>query len=650
MALPSPLEVLGFFSDLQILTFMSNKSWPLYAFGEFELDVGENQLRRDGEILPLTPKAYEVLLLLVENCGHLISKEEFFQRVWEGSFVEENNLADNISTLRRVLGDDRRKPIFIETVPRRGYRFVGEVKTLVDESQDFAEPKTVLHVRHPTKRLIVIGSLICLAVLTAGLLLYFLRPETATPGSVGSDSQLQSIAVLPFKPLIVNGEDDYLEFGLADSLITKLGNIKGISVRPTTAILQYHDRTLEPREIGREQRVDAVLAGQFQKLNDQIRLTVQLVRVSDGSVVWAQTFNDHLTNIFSVQDSISTEVARAVRVQLSAEERERMAKRETANIKAYEYYLRGRYNFSKWTVEGINQAIENYQLAIAADPGYAAPVAGLSKCYHVLGTQFGSSQEMFPKARELARKAVEMDSTLGEAWSSLGLAKSNEWDWSGAERDLLRSVEVNPNYAEGHEIYATVLMLRGRMDDAINELKEARAIDPLSPSILGGLGNFLYNARRYDEAIEQYLSVLELYPDRPEVHTDLALAYARRSQPANALSEISKAINLLEGQGVDHKAPPSASLDLAFVYALTGRAADARKIIAGIKPSESRSFPALGVARVYAALGEVDKAFEWLEKAYLEHTGSLAMIKVSPDYEALRSDRRYTDLLQRIGL
>ena len=634
---------------------MSSETQHFYSFGEFRLDVKEKQLRRNGEILPLTPKAYEVLVLLVENSGHLIPKEVFFEKVWANSFVEENNLADNVSTLRKVLGDDPRKPAFIETIPRRGYRFIGQVNGTREDSVMLVAKENILPARS-TKRSVVIASL---AILALGLASLFLRGDTAPSAVATPEHAVRSIAVLPFKPLVVNSADDYLEFGLADALITKLGNVKDLSVRPTTAVLQYNDRAVSPREVGHEQRVDAVVAGQFQKFEDQIRLTVQLVRTSDGAVVWAQTFDDHLTNIFAVQDSISTEVARALRVQLSGEERQRIAKRDTASLKAYEHYLKGRYSFSKWTLEGVNQAIDYYQLAIEADPNYAAPVAGLSKCYHVLGTHYLSAQEMFPKAKHFAQKAVEMDRTLAEAWSSLGLAKFNEWDWSGAEKDLKRSVEVNVNYAEGYEIRAHILMLFERMEDAINEMKEAREIDPLSPSIVGGLGNILYTARRYDEAIEQYRTALELYPNRPEVHTGLALAYARRTLHAEALAEIEKAVTL-SGQ----KDKPS--LDVALIYALTGKSGEARQMIAKIEAltisrtkgassthvvaPQSEYFPPLGLARVYAALGNVDKAFQWLEKAYQEHTGSLALIKVSPDYDALRSDPRYSDLLHRMGL
>lgn len=638
---PESSGIPRFFLGVSTFTRMGNKTQQNYTFGDYRLDVAESQLWRNGELVALTPKAYEVLVLLLEHPGHLISKEEFLQKVWAGSFVEENNLADNVSTLRKILGDDPKNPVFIETIPRRGYRFIGQVNP-----EEAATTKQRLFSKHRALAAGLIGA----TIITVGFLTYSLLQNRATV-----NPPLRSIAVLPFKPLIVNSQDEYLEFGLADALITKLGNVKNVSVRPTSSMLQYGERALAPLQVGHEQRVDAVLVGQFQKLNEHIRLTVQLVRVSDGAVVWAQTFDDRLTNIFVVQDTMSTEIARALRVQLSGEERQRILKRDTASVKAYDYYLRGRYSFSKWTREGIEKAIEYYQLAAETDPNYAAPVAALSKCYHVLGMYYESPGEMFPKAKYFAQKAVEMDSALGEAWSSLGLAKSNEWDWIGAAAALRTSVEVNPTYAEGHEIYAHMLMFVGTMDDAIEEMKKARAIDPLSPSILGGLANFFYNARRYDEAIELYRNMLELYPSRPDVHTGLALAYAKNSQANEALAEINTAFNL-SGEEANG---PAFQLDVAVVYALIGRTAEAQQIVHKIEKAANleakkgdtvRYFPTLGVARVYAALGEPDKAFEWLEKAYQEHTGALALIKVSPDYDALRNDSRHSKLLEILHL
>ncbi|MBA2524764.1 MAG: winged helix-turn-helix domain-containing protein, partial [Pyrinomonadaceae bacterium] len=465
---------------------MSQLTKHLYEFGPFRLDAKERLLLRDDEIVPLTPKAFDMLLALVEDSGHVLQKDKLMQRLWPDSFVEEGSLAQNVSLLRKALGESNSQK-FIETVPRRGYRFVASVRELEDDaellerehsetrivveakqepgiSEKFAEARQISeqkalaassHVsailRQRPKQAVLAVSL-ALAVVVAALL-YFLilsKPEQI------ADRAIKSIAVLPFKSLGADGSDEYLGIGIAETLTTRLSSLKLLTVRPTSAVLQYASLEKETVVAGRELEVDMVLEGSIRRLEEQVRVTARLVSVRDGSVLWADKFDENFTDIFKVEDSISGKVAEALALKLSGEEQKRLTKRYTDNAEAYQLYLKGRYFWNKRTENGFNRGIAQFNQAVEKDSNYALAFAGLADSYIGLTFyNFAAPNETMPKGKEAAMNALAIDNSLAEAHASLAHILMNyDWNWLEAEKEFKLSMQLNPDYATARQWYA----------------------------------------------------------------------------------------------------------------------------------------------------------------------------------------------------
>jgi TolB-like protein/DNA-binding winged helix-turn-helix (wHTH) protein len=484
---------------------MTNGQKHFYEFGRFRLDPAERQLRRGAEVVPLTPKALDVLLLLVEQGGHALRKEEFLERVWADSHVEEKNLADKISEVRRALEDDPRAPTFIETVQRHGYRFVAEVKEVEeegagemlvrererarvvyeeeDESTARALPSAQLGRPRVRRR---VSTVVIFVLAAAGLLAFYaFRRGPATATDAGA---VRSLAVLPFKPLAANDRDESLELGMADTLITRLSAVGQLAVRPTSAVRRYTRLEDEAAAAGRELGVDAMLDGSIQKAGDRVRVSVRLVRAGEGRTLWAEQFDERFTDIFSVQDSIARRVVGALSLKLSGEEGARLTKRDTQDTEAYRRYLTGRYFWNKRTPEGFEKAIDYYERAAAADPNYALAHAGLAETYCLLPNWTGAPpEESYRRAERAARRALELDPQLAEAYTALSNVKISLYhDWAGAGEDCKRAIELSPNYATAHQWY-------GRCEQP-------------RPRLLGGLPEPLGNlAARPPRAVGQHL-------------------------------------------------------------------------------------------------------------------------------------------------
>ena len=619
---------------------------PLYEFGPFRLDTHERILLRDGKRIPLKPKVYDTLLVLIRNSGRVLEKQELMKEVWPNTFVEENNLTGNIFALRRAFGEYE----YIETIPRRGYRFTAEIKELKVEAPpapDLANSNLFSPLREQRTglwRTMLVPGLIALTALAvvAGVILYRRVPRAEEAAT--NSSAVKSIAVLPFKPLGEQSGDEILSLGMADALITRLSNLQQLVVRPSSSVLRYAAADQDPLEAGRQQKVDAVLDGTIQRTAERVRVTVQLLKVQDGKQLWADKFDEEFTDIFALQDVISERVTTALAVQLTGSEQKRLTKRYTENAEAYQLYLKGRYFWNKRTAESLHKGIEYFTDAIAKDSQYALAHAGLADSYIILGN-FGllPPNEAYPKAKLAAEEALKFDPDLVEAQVSLAFVKSLfERDWPGAEAAFKRAIELNPNYGPAHQWYGVSLAGAGRLDEAVAELKRAQQVDPQSLTISAVVGWMLYLARDYDQAIDQVKTVLEMDANFALAHRYLGLIYEQKGMYAEAISEFQQAESLSGARPLDSGA-------LAHAYAIAGKSAEARQILTKVIERSPRVyFPSYDIALIYLGLGEKDLAFDWLEKAFQERSPWLIHLNVDPRFDPVRSDPRFRELVRRL--
>jgi DNA-binding winged helix-turn-helix (wHTH) protein/tetratricopeptide (TPR) repeat protein len=584
-----------------------NRTRENYEFDNFCILTAERVLLRDGKPQALPPKVFDILLVLVEHSGHLVEKAELMDQVWPETHVEENNLTVNMSALRRALGEDRK---YIETVPRRGYRFVADVRKVSDEKTEPGEKRIT---------------------------------ETGGARGVLRDEVINSLAVLPFANLSDNPNLEYLSDGITESIINSLSQLPQLKTMARSTVFRYKDQKIAPLEAGRDMRVRSVLVGRVLQSGDSLNISTELVDVMDGSQIWSEQYNRQFLNILAAQEEISREVSEQLRLKLTTEERRRFAKRYTENIEAYHLYLKGRYFWSKYTKEGVDRSIEYYQQAIAADPVYALAYAGLAEAYYALSTTYLPPREAMPKARAAVMKALEIDGTLSEAHSTLGMiGMLYDWDWAEAERAYQRAIEFSPRNAIAHQRYGMYLDMMGRFDEGLAEMKLAQELDPLSLPTNVNIGVTYYLMGQYDRAIAQYKSALEMDPSFSLAHHHLAQVYTIQGRFPEALEEFQNA-KLLEES-------PFALGHLGRIYAMMGKRSEALKILDRLKELSKQSYVSpYRLTMIYAALGEMDRAFEWLEKAYLDRSEELAWLNIFPVPGNLRSDPRFTDLLRRIG-
>ena len=658
---------------------MLEQKQQIYAFDNFRLDVANRELRHDDQPVALHAKAFDMLVVLVENGGRLVQKDDLFSRVWPDQIVEESNLTVQISAIRKALGERKENPHYIATVPGHGYRFTGnlisvdaEEEELVIEhhsmsrlaietesaaganenflSENFAaqnvgaltardgaevtrDPRTM------GRRTLLFAGLVMLAI-SFGVFLVLKR--TKSSDTTASAAPIKSIAVLPFKPLVAGSRDESLELGMAETLIMRLSSLHEIKVPPTNAVRKYGGLEQDAVAAGRELQVESVLDGNIQRAGDRLRVTVRLVRVADGQTLWTERFEQNFTEIFAVQDSVAERVAAALAVRLTGEQREALVKRYTNNTQAYECFIKGVHSPS--SEEGRKQSIEYFQQAIGLDPGYALAYAAMANRYTALGWTL-SPHETFPNAAAAARKALELDETISDAHRALGTYKLNyEWNWPEAEREFKRAMELDPNNDGAYSEYGEYLITIGRFDEAI-ALRE-RACDLAGPSsfpVISNLASAYFLARRYEEAIKHYQRALELNPRFARGHVALGMTYALMGKHEEAVAEIKQAISLRDD--VRNIAA------LGYAYALAGKRAEARKVIEDLAElSKGRYVSSYFIAGIYAGLRERDQAFAWLEKAYQERQPSLTLMGVDPLFDPLRSDPRFTALVRRVGV
>jgi len=573
---------------------MSDKR--VYTFGPFCLDAEERVLLRDGEHVTLTPKAFATLLLLVEKSGHVVKKSELMKAVWPDTFVEDSNLAQNIFKLRKVLGGGG----YIETVPRRGYRFVGDVR------------------------------------------------ESSAPGPAqteAGDKVITSVAVLPFANDSKNPTLDYLSDGLAESIINNLSRLTSLKVMARSTTFRYRDPAVEAWKVGQVLNVGAVLAGRVYKYGRNIIVGAELVNVTDGSQVWGEKYHRPAGNILTVQEEIARNVAAALRLKLSREERLRLEKRHTDDAGAYRLYLKGRHFWGKRTAEGLRKSVGYFRRAIEADDRYALAYAGLADAYSMLCSHSVLPPgEAYPKAKEAALKALALDETLPEVHASLAhIGILFEWDWAAAEREYRRAIELDPNRSTSHHWFSVYLRLMGRFDEALAELEIALELEPLSIIINAALGTHFHLARQPALAIEQLSKTIELDANFPYAYFIRGLAYGQVGRYEEAVAELRKAVRL--------SGNPEYLSRLGCIYASAKRRREARAVLRKLKELRKRKYVAgYDLAALYAALGETDGAFAWLETALAERDEALGLLGIDPAFDSLRPDPRFAGLLNRLGL
>jgi len=595
------------------VTFVG-KTQIVYEFGPYRLIPEEHLLLRDGNQVTVPPKIFETLIVLVKNSGKLVEKDLLINTLWPDTFVEEATLARNISDLRRVLGESASDQNFIETVPKRGYRFKALVKC------EKGEEITLVSERHIRARVVIEEEV---------------QLENDT---------VMSIAVLPFRPITAEGRDEFLELGIADALITRLSNISQIVVRPTSSVRKYLALEHDCSVTGRELRVSHLLDGALQRDGDRIRVTAQLVSVEDGRSLWAGKFDERFTDIFNVEDTISEQVAQALVVKLTGNEKRLIARRDTEDAEAHRLYLTGRFYWNRRTREGYEKGIEHFNQAIRADRNYALAYSGLADCYSMLG-RFGTIKpcEIMPRASAAAATALSLDASLAESHCSMGLLTHiYDWNWTKAEYHYNRAIELNASFATAHHWYAVFLAERGRGQEALSEIRKAQLLDPVSLIIGADTGMIHYLAREYHLAIEQCKSTLEMDPNYFRARMWLGCAYEQLGMFERAIEEYQSAGSLDES--------PYVLEWLARAHALSGNTTEARKIVSELVGLPDRVYlDSYYLASVSAALGEREQAVKRLETALDDRSCWLSRLGIDPIFDCLRSAPDFSGLLTSVS-
>jgi TolB-like protein/DNA-binding winged helix-turn-helix (wHTH) protein/Flp pilus assembly protein TadD len=629
----------------------------IYAFGAFRLDPCGHLLTREGKSVPLPPKAFETLHLLVRNAGELIDKDDLMKQLWPGTFVEEGNLTKHVSLLRKALGEGANEQQYIETVPKRGYRFVAAVSETADRAvgAPLAPPTSL-----PGKALVVpSGSArgpgkeaalnrwpwlltAALAFAAVGYLGYrsFSHRLSVPRGPV-------RLAVLPFQNLSGDPQQDFFSDGFTETLITELGQFNELRVISRTSAMHYKGLSKTLPEIARELHVDAVLEGSAERTGDRVRVTAQLIEAPGDRHLWAGRYERDVHDVLRLQDEVAEAIAGEVRLnilKLPGQARVHMPQARAVDSEAYQLYLQGRYFWNKRTAKGLQEAIDYFQRAIEVDPGYAPAYVGLAECYGLLPTYTNlHSGEADKKAIAAATKALEIDSNLAEAYATLASADPNRWDWLEAERQFRRAIQLNPSYATAHQWYGDCLQQMGRLDQATAEYRKAYELDPVSLPVNFVVAYQSYVLRDYNRAIEQSLKLLDMDPNFANGHFELGLIYGAKGVFGKAISEFQA------GRSLDPANPLMLSL-LGHAYGAAGNRKDAKNVLRDLTIlAKQEPVSAFHFAIVHMGLNENDQAFELLNKAWDERYWMMGWLKVDPFFDSLRPDPRFTALVRRMG-
>ena len=604
---------------------MSLEAPHFLEFSEYRADPQTRVLMRGDEVIPLPPKAFEVLMALLESGGSPLTREQLMTAVWGETFVEEANLTQTISVLRKALGEAADQPRFIVTIPRRGYRFGVPVSQVGTEDRTPIEPPTVNPPKRYRTALAAIFAMMLLGV-PLGAWWWTNRPLS---------SAIRSIAVLPLQNLSGDPNQEYFSDGTTEALISSLARIHAVAVTSRTSIMRYKGTTKPAREIGRELGVDAIVEGSVQRAGGRVRFTAQLIRASTDRHMWANEYERDMTDILRLEAEVAQAIAREIQAQVTPEETRLFTSAPTINPEAHEQYLLARHHWFRTNAADYRLSIEYFDRAIQLQPDYAAAYAGLSLAWRDL-TNSGPVPGAEDRARKAALRALELDPNLSEGHTALGGVLFGDWDWAGAEKELKRALELNKDSLETCECYANLLMLLGRTPEAIALMEHSVKVDPLSAAMNERLGTALYFARRYQEAVPHYLRALELDAQNRFAHIFLARVYEK-------LGRFPDAVAVLDRPGFQ------SSAQLAHLYALMGRREEALKIVSALTKPGSKALSG-EVAGVYFALGDKDRGFEWLAKSIDQRELSVAYAKFSPAYDEVRSDPRFQALVARLKI
>ncbi len=620
-------------------------------FGPYELDLENRKLTADGKPLKLQIKPFQVLQLLLVEPGKLVPREDLRQCLWPAdTFVDfEAGLNTAISKLREALQDDPKHPRYVETVQRYGYRFIAPVETVYVDDRSTAipagSPELMPLAAWRTYRMAIVVLLSAALLLVVALL--GLRYRHATK----SHHRIQSIVVLPLENLSGDPAQQYLADGLTEELITDLGKISELRVISRTSAMRYRDTRKSLREIGRELNVDAVIEGGVLNAGNRVRVTTQLVEIVNDRHLWAESYERDLKDALALQDEVARDIVRQIQIKLSPQAEIGSASPRVFNPGAQEAYLQGRYALDKWSEDGLQTSINHFERALRLDPGFSQAWAGLSDAYFLMGAWgYWPSQFSLPKASEAALKAVELDPRLSDGHLSLVPRRFFlEHSWSAAEAELRQAIALNPSNATAHQTHGYFLMAVERFDEAISEMRVALKLDPLSPNKQGSLANALYTSGQYDEALKLWVKMPDPDANSERRHRKLAAIYERKGMYKEAIDEFAAALKLA---GKDDLAR-----QLAKAYASSGYASVRRTVLLrDLKETQQRRAVglrhdlALEIAANYALLGQKETAFQWLNMAFEEGDAWLLYLKVDPNFEALRSDPRFNDLVRRLGL
>ncbi|MGI8962544.1 MAG: winged helix-turn-helix domain-containing protein [Bryobacteraceae bacterium] len=618
----------------------------IVRFGQFEFDLKTRELRRRGLEIKIAGQPLQILAMLLEHPGQVITREQIQRNLWPANtFVEfEQSLNAAVKRLREALGESAENPRFLETVPRRGYRFIAPVYR---QSQGPILHRPDIPAGEPLgdKReyavLLGIGSILGLAVL---LVMLNVNRWREWLGAKAVPAQIDSLAVLPLENLSHEVEQGYFADGITDELITDLGKLGIPRVISRTSAMRYKGTQKSLAEIVRDLNVDAIVEGTVLRSAGRIRITARLVATNPERQLWAETYDRDLRDILVLQSEVARDIAERVSVKL--EPRIHPARTRQVNPEAYEAYLKGRYYWNKFTEAGLWKAIEYFEQAINKQPDFARAYSGIADSYYRLVYTVGplAPGEGFPKAKAAAEQSLQIDDTLAEGHSSLANIKLYyDWDLTAANREGRRATELDPNYAEGHHTYSHCLLAEGRIQDAFVETRRALALDPIDLAINNHLAwNYLF-AGQYAKSAETSRKTLDMDPNFALGHWYLGLAYELEGSTSAAMTEYRKAASLSKGK-------PTHLAGVARAYALEGKRAESLKVLSELKHESSRRYvPAYDIAHIYAALGDRDQSLQWLEKAFNERASNMIYLRLDRRFESLHGDQRFRRLIQRIG-
>ena len=640
------------------------RSNSVVRFGTYEISFQSGEVRKAGLRIRVQQQPMKLLEILLERPGEVITREELQSRVWPnesfGDFDQALNIA--MGKLRNALGDSAENPRFIETLPKRGYRFIADVSVVdaefppkrkeseagdlpgpehepepVDKDQSGGLSVPREHRLRPTGRVIVASALALSLLILFGL--QFRARGRAPTG-------IRSLAVLPLENLSGDAAQNYFADGMTDELITDLAQISALRVISRTSVMAYKGARKPLPQIARELNVDAVVEGTVLRSGDQVRITAQLIEASTDKHLWSQSYEGELRDTLALQNRVAGAIADQIRINLTPQEQAALKNVKVVNPEAYESYLKGRYFWNKRTADGLKAALAYFKQAIEEDPKYAQAYSGLADTYALLGDwQYAvmTPKEAFPKAKAAAIKALELDGTLGEAHNSLAfLLDGFDWDFDSAGKEFQRAIELNPGYATAHHWYAWHLSLLGRYDEAIAEMRKAENLDPLSLIINADLAELLGLAHSYEESIRQSRKTIEMDPNFALAHNQLAQAYLQKHMYDEAVTELQEAVQL-SGHS------PTCIANLARAYVASGKRNEAVKLLGDLKRRANPGYSnASEIAMIYASLGDRDQAMNWLEKSYDERFNPGVLLR--PGFDPLRFDSRFQNLVHRVGL